>query len=465
MNYAKLKYALLGIVLIQISCKKFIELEPPKNSLVQETVFQNNDQATSAVTGIYATLATSSNYASGGPYSITCFAGVSSDELIGYHVTNIPFYENLLTPEFSNLLPFYSGPFKTVYTANAVLEGLATSTGVTPPIKEELKGEALFIRAFAYFYLVNLYGPVPLQLITDYHVTQSEARTPTAQIYEQILSDLKAAESLLPESYVTAGRVRPNKSAVQALLARTYLYQKDWENAEKYATLVLDKTSTYALADLDGVFLSNSKEAIWQLFPAANSNAQDGNLFILLATPAYVSLSSAFAQNVFEPGDKRQNSWVKSYTDNTGTYYYPYKYKIKSGTSPSEYSMVLRLAEQYLIRAEARINQPGKITSGIEDLNIIRTRSRLQPTESVPNPLPSLSAGLNKEVALLAVEQERRAELFSEWGHRWFDLKRTGRADAVLALLKHKWRSASVLYPIPSTESSRNHNLTQNDGY
>lgn len=116
--------------------------------------------------------------------------------------------------------------------------------------------------------------------------------------------------------------------------------------------------------------------------------------------------------------------------------------------------MVLRLAEQYLIRAEARVRQ-NNISGGQSDLNAIRNRSGL------PNTTANDQGSL-----LLAIEQERRVELFTEWGHRWFDLKRTERAEAVLSPFALKdWQSTDVLFPIPQTEREINSRLTQNEGY
>ena len=464
MKSNKLKYAFFVLVCLQVACKKYLDVGPPKSSLIQSTVFDNNDQATSAVTGIYAMMA-SNGYASGNSSSITDLSGTSSDDMIGYSTNTIPFYQNQVTYDNTKLATLYSGPYTTIYAANSVLEGLAASSGVTPPVKAQLQGEALFIRSFAYFYLVNLFGQVPLQLTTDYRVTDTTSRSPVDRVYQQIVTDLKTAESLLPEAYPTTGRVRPNKSVVQAFLARVYLYQKDWVNAEKYASLVIAKTGMYNLVDLNSVFLSTSQEAIWQLMPPANTNTQEGAMFILQATPLEVSLTSNLAVGAFEQGDKRQTSWIQSYTNNTGTYYYPYKYKVKSSATVTEYSMVMRLAEEYLIRAEARINQSGEVDQGIADLNVIRARARQTPTVSVPNPLPPLPSGMSQPAALLAVEQERRVEFFSEWGHRWLDLKRTGRANAVLSPLKPQWQSTDELYPIPQNEITRNPNITQNQGY
>ncbi len=466
MKYNKIIYIIASISCLNISCKKFIETDPPKGSLVSETVFKNNDQATSALTGIYATMANSSdNFASGTEASITCIAGISSDELKGdYNGSLLAFYENELTPLDFRLSSLYGGPYQTIYTANAVLEGLDKSNGVTPPVRAQLEGEAKFIRGFCFFYLVNLFGEVPIQLTTDYTITRMATRSPVKKVYEQIIEDLKSAESLLLENYPTTERVRPNKSVAQAMLARVYLFMQDYENASKFSSLVIAKSSQYELTDLNSAFLANSREAIWQLYPNANSNANEGNLFIPENRPIYVSLSSDFAVNGFEKGDKRQLEWIKSKTDNIDTYYYPFKYKVRLSSTPSEYSMVLRLAEQYLIRSEAQINL-GNVANGISDLNLIRDRARTLPSSTILNPLPALSLSMTKDEALKAVAQERKVELFSEWGHRWFDLKRTRMATQVLSLIKPKWQNTDELYPIPKYEIDNNPKITQNTGY
>jgi hypothetical protein len=467
MKYNEFKYICLGITILQLSCKSFIEIDPPKTSLVNETVFLTNDQATAAITGAYTVLRSSGSFASGNNGGIGACAGQSSDELVTYLAGYLPFNENQLTPEMPNgLQALYFGPYQSIFTANSIIEGLQASNVITPLVKEQLQGEALFIRAFAHFYLVNLFGEIPLQLSSDYRITSIAKKASIEQVYQQIVADLKTAEEKLQENYPTPGRVRPNKSTAQALLARVYLYLKDWGNAEKYASLVISKANTYSLTDFNDVFLANSREAIWQLEPSQNSGALEGTFFIpasLLVPPGSISLRNSFVLSAFETGDRRKDAWVRSYTIPAGTYYYPYKYKIRIATTATEYSMVLRLAEQYLIRAEARINQ-DKIELGIEDLNTVRKRPLATGVNA--NTLAPLPTNLIKLDALLAVEQERKVELFSEWGHRWFDLKRSGKATAVLSLIKPLWQPTDVLYPLPQLELNRNTNIKpQNDGY
>ncbi len=443
---------LVAIASLQFSCKKFVEIDPPEDSLIQATIFQNDDLVTSAVTGIYTKMTNNI-----GNQGLSTVCGVSSDEYNSYNAILTEFYQNQITPVNTSLSIVYSTSYACIYAANAVLEGLTAPNGVSSAAKIQLQGEALFARAFNYFYLVNLFGPVPLQLTTDYRVTQIASRSPETDVYKQIVIDLKTAEGLLTDKYISTEKVRPNLAAVQALLARVYLYTQDWPNAEKYASLVIGKTTLYSLGTLDATFLKNSSEAIWQLYPPANGNTQEGSVFILTATPTVVSLSNNFVSTAFEANDKRRTSWVQTYTNGTGTYYYPYKYKVKSSTTVTEYSMVLRLAEQYLIRAEARAQQVN-LSGAIDDIDIIRNRAGL-PLIKTTNP------GINQQNLLIAIQKERRVELFSEWGHRWLDLKRTGQATAVLSPLKPQWKATSVLYPIPFAEFSRNPNITQNAGY
>ena len=115
--------------------------------------------------------------------------------------------------------------------------------------------------------------------------------------------------------------------------------------------------------------------------------------------------------------------------------------------------MVLRLAEQYLVRAEARVHL-NDLDGALVDVNKIRNRAGL-----------GVASGASNELVLDLIYKERRRELFAEWGHRWFDLKRTGKADAVLSVIKPGWQPTDVLFPIPQSELQNNPNMTQNPGY
>lgn len=439
------------------SCKKFVEIPLPNDQLTTEFVFTNDNAAIQSVIGIYSNMMTNSQQFSCS-YT-TFFAGMASDELYYYTPSfRDEFVSNQITLQSHGTLEtsFWNPCYKYIYAANKCIEGASGSSSLTSSVKSTVIGEAKFIRAFCYYYLVSLFGDVPLVLSTTYQINQSLPRTAKASVYNQIINDLKDAQNALGTAYPTIERVRPNKWAATALLARVYLSVQDWPNAEIQATSVIS-SGTYNLeSNLNIVFQINSNETIWQLRPVNPSrNTWEGNQIIPSSnstTPTYLLTPTLL--NSFEIGDQRKTAWANSRVFASQTLYYPYKYKVRTGSTLTEYYVVLRLAEQYLIRAEARAQQ-NNIAGSQADLNMIRNRSGLLNTTS------------NTQATLLsAIEQERRMELFAEWGHRWFDLKRTNRADAVLGSLKPTtWQTSDALWPIPQSQINLNPSLTQNPGY
>jgi len=416
--------------------------------------------------------------------SLSCIAGLSSDELTLFNGSNndvlMAFFQNNLTR--MNGGEYWTNTYQRLYVVNSAIEGLSDAVELTPAVKRQLMGEAKFMRAFYYFYLVNLYGNVPLVLTTNYKVNALIAKTPKKLVYEQVIADLKEAQSLLNDQYIkgdgltpyTAGseeRVRPTKWAASAMLARTYMYLNDWANAEIQAGLVLGNSTLFNLESLDKVFLKNNKEAIWQLQPVISGyNVNDAFLFLLTpagpsgSNPVYLRKSLV---DSFEPDDQRRNQWINSVTVHDETYYYAYKYKIAPSNdynvSISEYSTVIRLAELFLIRSEARAHL-GNLEGAIADLDEIRKRAGLS-TIRKNNPT------INQADLIGSVLKERRLEFFTEWGHRWLDLKRTNMIDGIMSKITPEkaqgapWRSYQQLYSISNLDILRNPNLVQNQGY
>lgn len=459
------------LLIIGSSCDELLDIKNPKEKIGTKEVYSTDVTAVSAMAGIYYDLISISSFANGFSQSVTALAGLSADEIVSFgDPSGIPeryaFYKNNISSENPIISSLWKSLYKSIYQSNAMIEQLEKSTSVSESIKRQLKGEALFIRAFCNFYAVNMFGDVPLIVTTDFRINAAVSRTQNVIIYQQIVSDLLEAKSLLAEEYVaglsqTSGdRVRVNRYAAAALLARAYLYTQNWTLAESEATSILERTDLYELnTDLDKVFLActNSnlnKEAIWQLMPTNTQgvNTWEGNIFIF---PAGIYTLTDQLYNAFLTSDSRQTKWIGTFNSHLGVVYFPYKYKIKTSSAATEYSMVLRLAEQYLIRAEARIRQ-NNIIGAQQDINVIRHRASLENTLAD-----------NQDVLLQAIEDERRIELFSEWGHRWFDLKRWNRADAVLGPIKGvTWNATDVLYPLPQGEISKNANLKpQNIGY
>jgi hypothetical protein len=302
---------------------------------------------------------------------------------------------------------------------------------------------------------------VPLVNTTNVNLSRNMTRTSKADIYKAIIADLTDAESLLATDYSVSNneRTRVNKWAASALLARVYLYNGDWQNAEQQATSVISNSLYGIIADPNQVFIKNSNEAILQLNTtgsATDNYTSEGAHFIPGGTaPNYVL--QPFLLNAFEPGDLRKADWTAAMNFNGQAYYYPYKYKdANTGlvSNGGEYYTLLRLGEQYLIRAEALAEQ-DKIAEGDADLNVIRHRAGLPNTTAT-----------DKASLLSAIAHERQTELFCEWGHRWFDLIRTNESDAVLSAEKPGlWKSTAILFPVPQPEIQNNPSLKQNPGY
>jgi hypothetical protein len=466
------------IVFFLMSCKKLVQVSAPNTSITSANVYSTDASAIAAVTGIYATIGSGNTFSSQ-ILGLSGLAGLSADELTLYSGAATPplslYYTNNLNNNMQ--LDFWTQLYSDVYLANAAITGLSSATTLTPAIRQELLGEAEFDRAFCYFYLVNLYGDVPLVLTTNYTTNATLARTPQASVWNQIIEDLHNAAAILSPNYLDGTltvsmneRVRPIKWAAVALLARAYLYLNNWAGADSAASAVIGNSQLYSLNSLDSVFLINSNEAIWQIQPLfAGYDTWDAYAFILTSSGPNNNYNLAYLNDSlvtsFEPNDQRRADWVDSVTVDSITYYYPYKYQNNLLNPPqiTEYNMMLRLAEQYLIRAEAEAYGAGSgISAAIADLDTIRSRAGLTGY-----------AGPQDQSDLLnAIYHERRVELFTELGHRWLDLKRTKTVDAVMggptgacANKGGSWSTNDQWYPIPIYDLQYDPNLVQNSGY
>lgn len=449
----------ISIILFTVtSCADFVSLDNPVTQIGRKQVFADDIGVKGALAGIYSQMISSTGFSSGGLAGLTVVGGLSSDELLNYNSS--PDYLAL----FANNVAATSNPVQSnwnemylyIYESNSIIEGLqeATNSAITEKVRKQSIAQAKFIRAFCYFYLVNLFGDVPLILTTDYRTNRLASRMSASQVYDQIVKDLADAKNELPTDYsISDGeRIQPNSLAATALLARTSLYLGKFPEAETASSEVIDN-SAYSLVGLNSAFLANSGESIWQLRPSNPAlNTNEAGIMIVVSAAPLVSLTPQ-TMAAFESGDQRMTAWTRTFTSAGRSFQYVFKYRVRLRNQPvTEYYTVLRLAEQYLIRAEARVRQ-GKIAEAIQDLNRLRTRANL----------PALNAvGLTSDQALLLVEKERRVELFAEWGHRWFDLKRTGRAQAVLGPLKPSFTATDLLFPLPEAELRVNPNLTQN---
>lgn len=445
------------ILLLIFSCDSFTDVDMPKSELTGPAVYQDAATAKAALADIYARLR------EGGVASGTLVGGTSmmanySDDMDFYGTNTVfeQFGKHTILPSNSTLLTLWSVPYSEIYAINAVIEGIQASTAITGEDRNRLLGELIFLRAFNYFYLVNIFGDIPYVTSTDYQINAVIPKTPAVQVWQNIISDLRAAEELLPETYPTEERIRANKSTVQAMLARACLYTGNYQQAEAYASIVINNPVYVVEANPSTVFLAGNQSTIWSFHPGiAGQNTNDAVTYNFTSGPPSKPALSSSLYNSFEAGDLRKSQWIKTVVNGPNIWYRPYKYKETTSTQPSqEYTIILRLEEQYLIRAEARAIS-GDISGAIQDLNVTRNRAGLANT--------SAASTADLRTAIL---QERRLEFFTEQSHRWFDLKRTGNAANTLSMIKPGWQDTDILFPIPESELLLNDNLLpQNPGY
>lgn len=476
MSYRQMRYYILALFLfLGPGCSKFLDVGGPSSKVEALLAYENDKTATMSLFHIYGVMFDQD----ASPAKLARFTGLYSDELeLTWDQNAQEFYRNKISINNLYVTNLWNACYLYIRNANEVYWGSYSSGSLDTVIRKQLMAEALFIRAYWYFYLTNLFGDIPIPTTTDAKVNALLFRVSKSEVYQQIISDLLTAQKDLGDNYVGADsktfsseRTRPNKATVSALLARVYLYLGRYEEAEQLASSIIAMNDSYALVPLDQVFLKNSKEAIWQLMASTPNvskiNTSEGNEFILNQPPKdrmQQAISSSLFRS-FEDGDQRKVHWIGAFTDWSAspsaiTYYYPNKYKISSGDDLQEYSMIFRLAEIYLIRAECKAHL-GQLSNALVDLNKIKRRAGL----------PTIFEGtLDKNTLLNAILKERQLELFTEQCHYWFDLKRTGTVNTVMTTVTptkggEVWNATKQLWPIPAEEINRAPNLLQNAGY
>lgn len=479
---------LLIVCLLAISttgCKKYLEIPLPATKIAAEGAYSTDRSSAATVNNILATLTNGPFF--NGASSIGYTTGLYTDEFSNINPnnpTNLAYYTDAVVA--ANTGAMWSTLYKQIYNANLTIEGVTASNTLT--YKQQWLGEAYFLRALCYFYLTNYYGDVVIATSSDYTINKDLARSPKTEAYKLIVADLIRAQGLLSNDYkdatgiTTTSKGRPNKLTATALLARTYLYTGDWVNAEAQANSVIS-SGTYTLlpaTDIDKVFLAASAETIFNFVSTTfnqDYNAYNANMLPVIpynnlswngiAASVSPSLLGAFEKNaVTLADDRRKTYWLRASTMSASTTtpvvpaqvrYFPNKYK--STVIGAENIVMFRLAEQYLIRAEARAMQ-NNLTGAEADIDMIRNRAGLTAG----------TAGSQADM-IKAIMQERRIEFFSEEGNRFFDLKRTGTIDAVMNVVAPakgvgaKWNSFKQYFPITSTDVLANPKLTQTPGY
>lgn len=351
---------------------------------------------------------------------------------------------NAVLPENDAVSAIWDSGYEGINIANNVIAKVPDMMDMTEAEKNAALGELYFIRAFNHFGLMNWFGAIPIKTAPTIGATNLDApRDPIAKVYDQIIVDLTFAEQHLGAGAVKS---RASKFAATALLARVYLYKGDWANAKAKATSVI-QDGGYDLPDYGDVFVDESAESIFEIdFTELNRNRIAEYNFPKTLNGRREVAPTASILAAYETGDERYAASIAF----SGVLAYPIKYDDLS--LGADNVIILRLAEMYLIRAEAEVKLQGSVTAIQDDLNVVRSRAKLPDTSA--NTLDELTR---------AIERERRVEFAFE-GHRWFDLVRTGRAVDVLLTVNN---ANQTRWPIPLSEivTNKSSGMEQNPGY
>lgn len=472
--YNKYVLGLSVLLMLFTSCKDFL-VEQPQLEQTNELMLSSLDGLDLATAGAYSRLYSTDWYGrnlivigdlKGGNAKIS---PITSGRFVTEYMWNNQ-------PGTSSLL--WTEAYDVIAQANNIIN--AIEAGIDDPDAtaenlSQLTGEAKFLRALGYFDLVKLYAQpytssstglgVPVVMLTEIGLP---ARNTVAETYDQVVADLLAAESALAETNLREGSDAnswASKPAAQALLARVYLYMGNWAKAAEYATKLINN-SNYALYtaaeyttwDKGGLWGEDKpgKEMIFYLY-GSEGNSAHGNWDVLpyiMGPKGYADVgASKDLINLYEDGDVRKDLFTNTdlYPDDFWSKKYPGKYdNLRVDNIP-----ILRLAEMYLIRAEAILN--GASVSGVtalSDYNMLRSNRGLANATTV---------------TLTDIYNERRRELCFE-GHQLFDLARTkrslervdydGATNQNIAFPDYRWA-----FPIPTAEVDANENMVQNEGY
>jgi hypothetical protein len=476
------------------ACDNFLAPKPT-DVLAPENFYQSSADAVSAVNSVYAQ--TQWTY-----FFYWYQSDVASDDIFassnfgtdGHQLASYTF-----DPTLWSLDNVWSNAYVTINRANIVLDRV-------PPIvmdtvqRNRVLGEAHYLRALMNFELVRMFGDIPLIEHEAKSVADAQVpRTPAAQVYALIVSDLQAAAATLPPSYSGSDLGRATSGAATALLAKVYLNQKDYANAAKYAGQVM-ASGRYSLNTqwLDNFRISRefiSPESIFEI----NYGAPEQTAGVVGSVQTLFSLPSGFPGGdayglmqvnpqliaLYAPVDRRGNgaTYITSpYTDamgRTATWAVPngaafHKWLDETDSKdmtarswqqqPNNW-IVQRYADVLLIYAEA-VNAGGPATAGSAQaaLNLVRARAGI-PTVT----------GLSSAALTDSIRVERRREFAFE-GQRWFDLSRWGVLDATVRAKTTQMQTLfpgetsvhgapSSFFPIPSGQINNNKLLTQNPGW
>jgi len=440
-----------AIVWLLGACNGFLEIDP-REAVAEELSIVDKTSLQTALRGAYRALGAGSYYGEG--YVNLGF--VPSGDVI-YNVA-----DNISDFNFRSTDAAFSGPWAAIYNTinitNHIIEKAPALADVNLTVEERniIIGEAHFIRALAYFDLARGWGGVPLKLSPTHDPSGGGAipRSTQEEVYSFVSSELQLAEALLPEA---VNRIRATRYTVWALQARLALYRRQWEDAVLFASKVIALDNAFSLVEpFHGWFkhdVVQTQESIFEIaFSAQHQNGLRTRMSLLTKGGEYRYRPAEPVINTLRNratgGDRI--ALLDSASQGGQTQYAGALYYRSPATDPV---YVLRIAEQYLIRAEAYA-QLGRLDEAKADLDRIRYRAGL-----------GASSAWTQAALLDDILEENRLEFLWE-AHRYFDLARTGKLKEKVEALKPNLRIEShlSLFPIPVDEVNLG-GLEQNEGY
>lgn len=490
----KTKFIKLALVTVLLSgCNdNFLEVIPVSERTVVN-FYKTPADFNNAVVGTYATFKNGGLYGNGTGSLIWLGETVTDNAEFGStrQPVNISSFEiddlnfSLANGYFSSA---WIGHYAGIARANGILDRIST-VDFEAPLKDQYEGEARFLRAMFYFNLVRLFGEVPLVTseINDPYDASNLTRSPVAEVYTLIESDLKIAEAKLSDIITGANAGRASKWAAKALLGKVFLTLKQFDKAAPKLKEIIDDNKFSLMPNYADVFAASTsfaanKEIMLAVQYKSGQIGQGGAFYsswlpfnvnvpefgVIGGVGGGVNRPTVDLVAAYENGDLRKAaSLVTSYNTAQGIAInerYAIKFRqvgIIANDSDVDFP-ILRYADVLLMYAEA-LNETGNIPEALKYLNMVRRRAFGFPIDTV-TPQPNDLAGLDPAGFHLAIEQERRLELAFE-SHRWFDLVRTGRFVEVMKAKEYNVMPHHVLFPIPQRELELNPGLGQNRGY
>ncbi|MGK9126051.1 RagB/SusD family nutrient uptake outer membrane protein [Olivibacter sp. SA151] len=465
-------YISLSIIFVLNGCgKSFLDLAPISNAN-QSNFYQTIEDFELAVNAAYATL-----YTFYGPTSaVSYFAEQLSDNATLYNVAGIQsdrwaFKDYNLKPSNTEVYRFWQECYKALYNVNIVLDKIG-SAELNETYKTEVIAQMRFLRGLYYFNMVQMWGDIPL-VSRPISVEESYAtlRSPESEVYAFVVEDLAYAAANLPEPTAVTLAGKASKYAALTLLGKVYLALNQKDKAAESLLQVYGKFSLMPRYEaLWGANVKNTAESIFEIqYQGGSPNLPFSRYwreyaptenFVLTLYGGGMNQVTDDLYGEFEEGDPRREQTVSlGYTNKEGTFIpikFQNKWVDKEAPAPSgeELSnnnfMVLRYADVLLMLSEA--------TNDPRYLNEVRARVNLPLYGSDAYPSSQYNS------LALAIEHERRVELALEF-HRFFDLKRTDRAVAVVSKTKPIKNENQTVLPIPQIVIQQNPAITQNPAY